>query len=39
MSDMPFHYKLNIPQNADLSPHFAFYEIKMSYLPLTAPNL
>ena len=44
MADMPhnhdaYHYKLNIPQNADLGPHFAFYENVMRCLPATAPNL
>ena len=44
MSDMPhnhdaYHYKLNITQNADLGPHFAFYETVVRCLPATAPNL
>lgn len=44
MSDMlyklvGYHSKLNIPQNADLGPHFAFYETVMRCLPATAPNL
>ena len=44
MSYMPhnhdaYHYKLNTPQNADLSPHFVFYETVISCLPVTALNL
>lgn len=44
MSEMPhnhdaYHSKLNIPQNADFGPHFAFYDIVMSCLPVRTPNL
>ncbi len=44
MADMPYnhdayHYKLNITQNADLGPHFAFYKTVVRCLPATAPNL
>ena len=39
MFDMPYHCKLNISQNAERGPHFAFYEIVMRCLSVTAPNL